>query len=138
MAARCSPTALFRRFHGVTDGVAYFRALLRDHAKYETHIALYRLRCVGIATIASNAEGAGDLGVLVEDRWQRRGIASRLVASVLPGARKRGLTTLHADVLNDDVFIVEALSRIGRLSVSVDLDAVSLDINLVDAPRRQA
>lgn len=138
MAARCSPTTLFHRFHGVTDGVAYFRALLGDHAEHETHIAWYHSRCVGMATIAPNTEGAADLGVLVEDRWQRRGIGSRLVASMLAGAQERGLTTLHADVLSDDVFIIEALRRIGRLSVSVELDAVSVDINLVGAPRRQA
>jgi GNAT superfamily N-acetyltransferase len=138
MASRCSPTTLLRRFHGFTDGVAYFTALLRGTEKYETHLAWYRSRCIGLATIAPLRTGTAELGVLVEDVWQRRGIGSRLVASLLPPARERGVTTLHADVLRDDMFIFGALSRIGPISMLVEPDSISVDISLGDDLRRAA
>lgn len=88
-----------------------------------------------MATLAANAEGTADLGVVVEDHWQRRGIGTRLVLSLLARAGERGVTTLHADVLSDDAFLLEALGRIGPLSVSMELDAVAVDINIA-APER--
>jgi GNAT superfamily N-acetyltransferase len=130
MAARCSRTTLYRRFHGFTDGVDYFTALLREHPEHETHLAWCGARCIGLATLAANAEGCADLGVVVEDRWQRRGIGTRLVSSLLARAGERGVGTLHADVLSDDAFLLHALSRIGPLSVSVELGAVAVDIDI--------
>ena len=56
----------------------------------------------------------------MEDAWQRRGVGTQLTASVLDSARARGATTVHADVLGDDLFILEALRRIGPLTVSID------------------
>jgi len=136
MAARCSRTTLYRRFHGFTDGVAYFTALLRHHPEHETHLAWCRSRCIGLATLAANAEGGADLGVVVEDRCQRRGIGTLLVSSLLARAGERGVGTLHADVLSDDVFLLHALSRIGPLSVSVEQGAVAVDIDIGGARAR--
>jgi GNAT superfamily N-acetyltransferase len=138
MAARCSRTTLFHRFHGFTNGVSYLEALLRGEPENETHLAWYRSRCIGLATIAPNARGTADLGVVVEDHWQRRGIGTRLVASLLADAPAIGVTTLHADVLRDDIFILQALRRIGPLSVSMERDAVSADITLGTALRSPA
>jgi GNAT superfamily N-acetyltransferase len=138
MASRCSPTTLFNRFHGFTDGVAYFTALLRERAESATHLAWYRSRCIGLATIAPHGKETVELGVLVEDLWQRRGVGSLLVASLLPPAREKGVTTLHADVLSDDMLILGALSRIGPISMSVELDSISVDITLDGGLRRPA
>ena len=44
MLARCSRASLFHRFHGFTDGVDYFGALLRDGPVDETFLAWYRVR----------------------------------------------------------------------------------------------
>jgi GNAT superfamily N-acetyltransferase len=129
---------LFHRFHGFTDGVSYLEALLRGEPNNETRLAWYRSRCVGLATVAPNASGTADLGVLVEDRWQRRGIGTRLVTSLLVDAPAIGVTTLHADILRDDIFILEALRRIGPLSVAMERGAVSADIILGTALRSPA
>jgi hypothetical protein len=96
----------------------------------QTHLAWWGGRCIGLATLAANAQGCADLGVVVEDRWQRRGIGTRLVSSLLARAGERGVGTLHADVLSDDVFLLHALSRIGPLSVSVEHGAVAVDIDV--------
>ncbi len=138
MMARCSRSTLFHRFHGFTDGVAYTRALLRAQPTDQTLVAWYRSACVGLATLGLDAMGNADLGVLVEDAWQRRGVGTRMVVSLLEGARAKGLTTLHADVLSDDKFILRGLRRIGPLTGSAELGTISVDIDLGDAHRRRA
>jgi GNAT superfamily N-acetyltransferase len=130
MLARCSRATLFHRFHGFTDGRAYFGALLRDRPLDRTLLAWYRSTCVAVATLGVGAMGNLDLGVLVEDAWQGRGVGSQLTASVLDRARARGVSTVHADVLGDDPFILEALRRIGPLTVSIDSGSFSIDIDI--------
>jgi GNAT superfamily N-acetyltransferase len=134
MLARCSRSTLFHRFHGFTDGLAYARALLRRPADQETLLAWRGSSCVGLATLYAEAAGRSDLGVLVEDAWQRGGIGSRLVSALIACAHTRRISTVHADVLGEDMFIVRALARIGPLTVSVDRGSYSVDVDL--SPRR--
>jgi len=142
MSARCSRASLFHRFHGFTDGVAYFGALLRDRPSDQTLLAWYRSTCVGVATLGVGASGILDLGVLVEDAWQRRGIGTELASSLLEGARAQGVTTVHADVLSDDQFILRILRQSGPLTVLIEHGNFSIDIDLSgllegpDHPRR--
>jgi GNAT superfamily N-acetyltransferase len=134
MLGRCSRASLFHRFHGFTDGVAYFAALLRDSPANETLLAWSGSACVGVATLGVSAAGIVDLGVLVEDAWQRRGIGTRLVTSLLDSARAKGVATVHADVLVDDVFILRTLRGIGPLRVSIESGSYSIDIDLSSQP----
>ncbi|HXL92289.1 MAG TPA: GNAT family N-acetyltransferase [Streptosporangiaceae bacterium] len=130
MLGRCSRVSLFHRFHGFTDGVAYFAALLRDRPDDQTLLAWSGSTCVGVGTIGVDAAGLLDLGALVEDAWQRRGIGTRLITSLLDDARAKGVTTVRADVLAEDEFILQALHRIGPLRVSVERGGFSIDIEL--------
>jgi ribosomal protein S18 acetylase RimI-like enzyme len=74
--------------------------------------------------------------VLVEDAWQRRGIGTQLTVSLLDSARADGVTTVHADVLSDDLHILEWLRRIGPLTASIERGVWSIDIALRRQPRR--
>jgi GNAT superfamily N-acetyltransferase len=130
MLARCSRASLFHRFHSFTDGVAYFGTLLRDGAIDQTLLAWCGSACVGVATLGVGATGIVDLGVLVEDTWQRRGIGTRLTSSLLDRARTDGVTTVHADVLGDRQFILRILRRIGPIRVSIESGSFSIDIDL--------
>jgi GNAT superfamily N-acetyltransferase len=134
MLARCSRASLFHRFHGFSDGVAYYAAVLRDRPLDHTLFARHGSMCVGVASLGVGAMGAIDLAVLVEDAWQRRGIGSQLTASILDGARARGVSTVHADVLGDDAFIVQALRRIGSLTVTIERGTYAIDIDINRQP----
>jgi hypothetical protein len=87
---------------------------------------------VGVATLGVGATGIADLGILVEDAWQRCGVGTRLATSLLESARAKDVTTVHAEVLADDQFILEALRRIGPLTVTIESGSLSVDIDLGD------
>jgi N-acetylglutamate synthase-like GNAT family acetyltransferase len=138
MLARCSRATLFHRFHGFTDGVAYFGALLRDGPVQQTLLAWYGSTCLGVATLGVGATGIVDLGVLVEDAWQHRGVGTQLTASLLDSARAKGVSIVHADVLSDDLFILQALRRVGPLTASIERGIWSIDVALGCQPFRPA
>jgi GNAT superfamily N-acetyltransferase len=134
MLARCSRATLFHRFHGFSDGVAYHKALLRDRPFDQTLLAWHGSTCVGVASLGVGVTGYIDLAVLVEDAWQRQGIGSRLAAWLLDRACAAGVPTVHADVLYDDLFVVQALRRIGALKVSIEFGTYSIDIDVSGQP----
>ena len=130
MVSRCSPMTLFHRFHGVTDGVAYTRGLFDNQLCDETLVAWRRSACVGLGTLSHDEDGIAHLGVLVEDASQRRGVGGLLVSTLVNRARVGGVHKVHADVLIEDRFIVEALRRVGPLTVSFDVGKLSVDIDV--------
>ncbi len=130
MLARCSRESLYHRFHGYTDGVAYTRALLQGRPYDQILLAWHLDDCIGVATISRDEHGSGHLGVLIEDRWQRRGVGTRLIRALVDIARSSGLTRLHADVLGEDEFILRTLRPIGRLTVAIALGTFSVDVDL--------
>jgi GNAT superfamily N-acetyltransferase len=129
MVGRCSRSTLFHRFHGFTDAVDSTRALL---ARTETLVAWRDATCVGMATLAPAGDGTADLGVLVEDNWQRQGVGSRLIAAALETARRTGTCVVHAEVLGDDGFIVALLRRIGPIRVTSARGGYSVTLDLTD------
>jgi GNAT superfamily N-acetyltransferase len=118
MVGRCSPSSLFHRFHGITDGTAYVRHLVATSG-HETLTAWSDARCVGVATLARSGCDH-EIGVLVEDGWQRRGIGTELVTCLVASARARGLDQIVADVLGEDGFVLSALRRVGPVAVTLE------------------
>jgi GNAT superfamily N-acetyltransferase len=130
MVHRCSRQTLFRRFHSYTDGHAYLRSLFGDDWRQPTLLAWYGTVCIGVGSLGGDSAASADLGVLVEDSWQRRGVGSRLVSALFDVARAAGMTRVHADVLGDDQFILRTLRRFGPLTVSLSTGTYSVDIDL--------
>ena len=118
MVGRCSPSSLFHRFHGITDGTAYVRHLVATPG-HETLTAWSDARCVGVATLARSGCDR-ELGVLVEDGWQRRGIGTELLTRLVASARARGIDEIVADVLGEDGFVLSALRRVGPVVVTLE------------------
>jgi GNAT superfamily N-acetyltransferase len=126
MAGRCSRATVYRRFHGFIDLPTYVAGLF---AGEQYHLAAWcGGACVGLATVASSWSGH-DVGVLVEDRWQRRGIGSALCEELVTAARQMGLAGLHADVLSDDAFVLRLLRRHGSLDINLEYGVYSVDLS---------
>jgi GNAT superfamily N-acetyltransferase len=62
-----------------------------------------------------------ELGVLVEDGWQRRGIGTELLTRLVASARARGIDDIVADVLGEDGFVLSALRHMGTVVVNIEL-----------------
>ena len=128
MVGRCSSSSLFHRFHGITDGTAYVRHLVATSG-HETLTAWSGARCVGLATLARSARDH-ELGVLVEDDWQRRGIGTELLTCLVASARARGIDQIVADVLGEDSFVLSALRRVGPLVVTLEWGVYTVRVAL--------
>lgn len=135
MLTRCSAATLQRRFHGPSDGVAYLTRVAAGGDASDTVLAWLGEQCVGAATLAGSGDDV-ELGVLVEDAWQRRGVGTRLVRRLVERARAAGVTVLRADVLGEDRFILRALSRIDDLRVSCESGVYTARVKLGRDTRR--
>jgi GNAT superfamily N-acetyltransferase len=96
-----------RFFAPVTPGPALLR-ILSGSAGATVHavIAITDGGIVGHAMAADRVTPLGgqttDIGVVVADAWQGRGVGSALMRALITGARARGVTSLTMDVLPDN------------------------------------
>jgi GNAT superfamily N-acetyltransferase len=127
MGARCSRETVYHRFHGFIDLPSYLNGLL---APEQFTVASWSgVRCVGFASLAPSPCGH-DVGVLVEDEWQQRGVGTALFEALVAIARESGIARIHADVLFEDAFSLRVLARVGRTSVSLESGVYSVLVNL--------
>jgi GNAT superfamily N-acetyltransferase len=133
MVGRCSRTTLSHRFHGSTDGIAYARAQLRRSTDI-VHAAWWQGACVALGVLASGGDGSWELGVLVEDSWQRKGVGRLLIASLVSEARQRNISALSATVLGEDAAILRPLRRLGSSSSYFECGSVTLVVQLDQPP----
>jgi GNAT superfamily N-acetyltransferase len=68
---------------------------------------------IALASCRAVAEGAAELGVLVEDDWQRHGLGVRLLADLVAHAHRKDFRVLQAQVLPEQAWIAGLLRRHG-------------------------
>jgi GNAT superfamily N-acetyltransferase len=133
MLGRCSPTTLYRRFHGITDGVAYARQVLATADDRDSYVASSGHRCVGLGSLHV-FEDQAEIGVLVEDSWQRRGVGTALLGALVRRAQQRGVSILRADVLGENSFTLPVLGRVGATRTSLATGSYTVVVDLGSAP----
>lgn len=113
MLLRCSPDTRYRRFHGFLEAFPepYFSGAL---AGSPDHIALVAETPTRIVALASSVRG--ELGVLVEDSYQRQGIGTRLLKTLIDYSG-HGLFT--ASVLPDQPWILPVLRRHPKITIHI-------------------
>ena len=129
MLRRCSSTSLYHRFHGVINGSIYVEQQLRIEPDI-VRIAWAGKACVGFGVLAENRGRPWELGVLVEDAWQRRTIGTRLLFSLISEARHRQMHVVEATVLGEDAFIIGLLRRVGPVRSQIDWGAYTVEVSL--------
>lgn len=126
MLERCTGQTRYRRFHGpvkvfperyLTEALsgsslhfALVACLADNAAQDETVVALASCRAVD--------EGVAELGILVEDKWQRHGIGNYLLREIVAYAARTGLRALQAQVLAEQSWIVGLLRRYGSCTIA--------------------
>lgn len=121
LVAELSPaTAHLRFFAGVGTPTARFvAALLRQDETHGAWVCASRDRLVGHATWARDA-GAAEVGVVVADAWQRRGVGRSLLAAALTEAALAGLTDVRLHVHAENRWLARRLSAGASVAVLAD------------------
>ena len=105
--ARLSMHTRYLRFFGpVTPGAALLRTLAGCADTIDALVAVRGGVIVGHAMAVDRAgprdTRVTDIGVVVDDAWQGRGVGAALMRAIVTGAQARGVTTLEMDVLGDN------------------------------------
>jgi GNAT superfamily N-acetyltransferase len=128
MFERCSPETRYRRFHGpvkaiprrylaeALSGSPFHRALVACPEPAGAVVALASCRLVD--------EGAAELGLLVEDAWQHRGLGTRLLRDLVGYAGAGGLRVLRAQLLAEQAWVAGLLRPYGACRTGPAWDGV--------------
>lgn len=138
MLARCTGQTRYRRFHGPVT-VFPERYLTEALSGSPLHFALVACldedaagdgTVVALASCRAVDEGVAELGILVEDEWQRRGVGGYLLGEIVAYAARTGLRALQAQVLADQPWIVGLLRRHGTCTTAGAGPALHVSLSL--------
>lgn len=109
MHERCSATSRYRRYLSGTavPSGALLRRLLRD-----AFVAVHGDEIVALANLSWDGAEA-ELGLLVVDAWQRRGIGTALARRALRLARLAGREVVHVHTHADNAPMIRTMHRLG-------------------------
>lgn len=134
---RCSPATRFRRWHGHLTQfprryLAELLAATDSASAPQLGVAAWSGAgtMIGFASAALLDPGVRELGVLVHDDWQGRGVGRTLVTALAEQARAAGTTVLCADVLAGDAALVESLRRLGPTVSRVKAGSIAAEVLL--------
>jgi GNAT superfamily N-acetyltransferase len=134
MFDRCAGRTRYQRFHGYVNAIPD-RYLTEALSGTPFHYALVACpdgeladrgftdrgftdrdaggAIVALASCRVVAEGAAELGILVEDRWQRHGTGGYLLRELVTHAYRGGIRVLKAQILSEQAWIITVLQRYG-------------------------
>ena len=138
MFVRCTPDTRYRRFHGPVKVIPE-RYLAEALSGSPFHYALVACPAtasdleldaepgpdsgqgrepgasavIALASCRTVDEGAAELGVLIEDAWQRRGLGTRLIRELAAHAANAGLRLMGAQLLAEQAWITGLLRPYG-------------------------
>jgi len=115
--AGLSVQACYLRFFagGRPSGPAMLRVLAGEQAGTDVLVATRNGTIIGHAMAVDSPGPGGDavaeIGVVVTDAWQGRGVGSGLVRALAARARARGATTLVMEVLAENQRVLGMIAR---------------------------
>ncbi len=123
---RLSPASIYQRFFGVKKALTPLELKLFTEMDFEDDVGLAATigdgpseRFVGVGRYvleearAHAGQRRAEVAFAVADEHQGRGIATQLLAQLVPFARKNRIAALDAEVLNENVHMLHVFSRMG-------------------------
>lgn len=92
---------------------------------------------VGLADLAHLGKGLAELGVVVDDRRQGKGVGRLLTEVVASLAMQQGATRLKAELLEHNAAMLRLMQRLGRTVITIE-DGVSVVYATLPGARRRA
>jgi GNAT superfamily N-acetyltransferase len=134
MLDRCGSETRYRRFHGYVSAFPE-RYLAEALSGRPAHFALVAEAAgggtlVALASCRTVAAGVAELGILVEDAWQRLGIGGRLLAEIVSHAERARLTAIRAQLLADQAWIAGMLRRYGPCAAVASREVLDVTLRL--------
>jgi GNAT superfamily N-acetyltransferase len=142
MFARCTALTRYRRFHGHVN-VMPARYLEEALSGGTHHLGLVAAvggggpgdgRVVALASCAAVAPSVVDVGVLVEDGWQRLGIGAALLREIAGHARENDIGMLTAQVLAEQSWILRLLAAYGTCESTISQGVLDATVKLSIPP----
>ena len=132
MYERCSPETRYRRWHGHLRSFppAYLSALAAGADQHIAVVARHGSDLIGFASAAETAPGVREIGILVEDRWQRRGVGRQLQSRLVAESVALGARYLNAEVLATDAWLVDGLRKLGPTTVRTESGSMTAQVEL--------
>jgi GNAT superfamily N-acetyltransferase len=117
MFARCSVQTIYRRFHGYvrTFPEPYFTDAIKDHPRHFALVAETPGKLVAMASCVTLDDGTCEVGILVEDDYQRQHLGTRLLETLLGYA---GLRAVRATIQHDQSWIIPTLARYKKIRIN--------------------
>ena len=133
MFGRCSLQTRYRRFH-VPVRVIPARYLAEALAGRPDHYALVASapsgEVVALASACTTAPGTVEVGILVEDASQGRGLGRELLRRLVEHARRRGVRVLTAVILREQPWILRLLRVYGDCETTSEREATFATLRL--------
>jgi GNAT superfamily N-acetyltransferase len=141
-AGLSAPTRYLRFFGPVTPSSAMLRQLCGLSDTIDAVIAVRGGAIVGHAMAVDRTDPRDtrvtDIGVVVADAWQGRGLGSALMRALLTGAEARGVTLLEMDVLHGNRQVLDMItSHWPAARIGHSPDSVSIRVRLPQHQRQR-
>jgi L-amino acid N-acyltransferase YncA len=141
-AGLSTQTRYLRFFGPVTPSLALLRQLCGLTDTTDAVIAVRGGVIVGHAMAADRTDPRGvrvtDVGVVVADAWQGRGLGSALMRALVTGAQARGVTLLEMDVLDGNRQVLDMItSHWPAARIGHSPDSVSIRVRLPQHQRQR-
>jgi acetyltransferase len=130
---------LYFRFFGITPNVDHEFLSRFTHIDYDREMAIIAVleengkqHMAGVVRVVADAWGeSAEFAILVADKYQNRGLGSRMTDYMLEIARDQGLRTIYATVLRTNSNMVRMFKERGfKLKLEKDSSAYTAELNL--------
>lgn len=121
MMARLSPQTKYNRFHGSVNNLTSTLLRYMSCVDQQRHVAfVLTTEQNGEEHIIADAryvvdedskDESAEFAIMVEDRWQRFGLAEHAIHALTAAASKNGLRWLHGDVLAENCPMLALMKR---------------------------
>lgn len=136
MHGRCSVDSRFGRWHGHTKRFppSYLARLLGEDLAIVARSGDRDDRVIGlgsaahVAARAGSAESVWEVGLLVEDEWQRLGVGGQLLTELMVLARESGASVIRAQVLARDAVLLAPLKTLGPTIATMSHGIITADV----------